>query len=172
MSIDERFSRFLFERTKDSYVLTKFAIFCGSFLIWLMFGLAIGRMFADSLFLIPLVFFPWLVTFVLSRWIKRPRPFESEHYKPIIKLFVYTNSFPSAHSTLAFALAGAFIHDPIVLLIMTVCAVLVGLGRMMVGVHYLTDVLVGALIGFVGGFAFRVLLTIILLYLYPIPNML
>lgn len=181
MNFDERFSRFLFERTKDSYVLTKFAIFCGSFLIWIMLGMVIGsvgemmrnellevRQYLWALLFILSILFPWSITFVLSRWVKRPRPFESEHYKPIIKLFVYTNSFPSAHSTIAFALAGAFIYpyDPVMLSIMLVCAVLVGLGRMMVGVHYVSDVVVGALIGFFGGLAFRFGIMLLILSLF------
>jgi len=148
MNIDESFSRALFTYSKNSIFLTKLAIFCGSFLIWLMLGFSLGRVFWNILFLVPIILLPWGVTFFISSLVKRPRPFESEHYKPIIKLFVYTNSFPSAHATIAFALVAAFLRDGEVWPFMLIAAFLVGLGRLMVGVHYLSDVLVGACIGF------------------------
>lgn len=156
LNIDERLSRAIFDFTKKSVLLTKFAIFCGSFLIWLMMGFAIGRGFSDLPFLSMMVLIPWVITGIISFLVKRPRPFEAEHYKPIIKLFVYTNSFPSAHSTLAFALPVAFtfktLFDPLTFTILFACAILVAIGRVAVGVHRLSDVIVGALIGGLTGF--------------------
>jgi|SRR3989344_1016641 len=77
----------------------------------------------------------------------RPRPFlvyDIEH------LFIEnSSSFPSGHSLFFFALAGAIYHfnkkwGSFFLFL----AFLIGIARIMAGVHYPSDVLVGAFIGF------------------------
>ena len=83
-----------------------------------------------------------------------------------MKPFIYTPSFPSGHATAAFAAAGVHLaaayggQEPWVLaIIAVVIAALVAFGRVMAGVHYVTDVIGGSIlgllcVGFVGYIAF------------------
>jgi undecaprenyl-diphosphatase len=112
--------------------------------------------------IIPMIFLPWGISILLSEWIRRPRPFHSEHYKPLIELAIDTPSFPSQHTTIAFALVAIFLNQPLVWPFMLLAGVLVGLGRLAVGVHYLSDIVVGAIIGF--GFAYAMKLAAVLFF--------
>lgn len=157
MHTNEEWSRILFDFARVSSRRRDIAVFCASALIWLMAGFGIGRTYPHMLSLMSIILLPWGASLFLSDWIKRPRPFHPEHYKPLIHLLIETPSFPSSHATIAFALVVAFIHDVTVWPFMLVGAVLVAIGRMAVGVHYLSDVVVGALIGFGLGYAIRVI---------------
>ncbi|MBM5789915.1 phosphatase PAP2 family protein [Candidatus Parcubacteria bacterium] len=160
MTTDECFSQKLFDLARTSPRTRDVAIFCASQLVWLMVGFAIGPSFPLSLMLAPILFLPWGVSLVLSQWVKRPRPFHQEHYKPLIHLFVETSSFPSSHATVAFALVAAFVGDVRVWPFMLLGAILVALGRVAVGVHYASDVVVGALIGFGLGYVMNIAFTL------------
>lgn len=150
---DIHWSRGVFEFARANHWRRDVAIFCASELVWLMVGFGIGQAYPKVLALVPVIFLPWGVSLLLSEWIKRSRPYHPEHYKPLIHLFVETSSFPSSHATIAFALVAAFLHDVTVWPFMLVGAVLVAFGRLAVGVHYVSDVAVGALIGFGLGYA-------------------
>lgn len=80
----------------------------------------------------------------------RARPFVALGFQPIIDLSPWSKSFPSDHAALAWCLAGAAWWQnkksgrwwwPVAL------AVLISLGRVLAGVHYLSDVIAGAAIG-------------------------
>ena len=81
--------------------------------------------------------------------VERPRPWLDW---PIVPLVTEgdPNSFPSGHTCAAFAAAMVWVRtlpqkrDRIIAAVLAVC---MGLSRLYVGVHYPTDVLVGALIG-------------------------
>jgi undecaprenyl-diphosphatase len=78
----------------------------------------------------------------------RPRPFESHHVS-----YVYGRShdpsFPSDHASAAFAIAFAvLLVDRVVGSLFLATAVLIGLGRVVIGAHYPADVLAGVLVGF------------------------
>lgn len=78
----------------------------------------------------------------------RPRPFEAHSG---VHLFVAASgdpSFPSDHATAAFAIAvSLFLRSRRVGLLALAMAVVLGLARVAVGVHYPADVLGGAMIG-------------------------
>ena len=89
----------------------------------------------------------------------RPRPCD---VNPDIIMLVprpHGSSFPSGHTTAAFACAGAllFMRDPraprALAVAALVVAILMGLSRLYCYVHYPTDVLAGCLIGLAAGFA-------------------
>lgn len=66
------------------------------------------------------------------------------------------HSFPSGHAARAFLIALiAFIYGPIWLgIALLIWAILVSLARVMMGVHYLSDVIVGMLLGLLWGWIF------------------
>lgn len=87
---------------------------------------------------------------VLKRLIKRKRPFEVIHTLRTIKIGVDQYSFPSGHTTAAFALAMSTSILTTSLLFSTiflVLAVMVGFSRVYLAVHYPSDVIAGAFIG-------------------------
>lgn len=89
----------------------------------------------------------------------RPRPCD---VNPLVELIIsrpHGSSFPSGHTTAAFAAAAAlwFARDPKaptgLIAGVTVAAVLMGLSRMYCYVHYPTDVLAGVVVGTLAGLA-------------------
>lgn len=93
-------------------------------------------------------FFAWLVQFLLQKFIARPRPFLTLKTTPLIQLRLHTNAFPSGHATLAFSLAlSAMYLFPSLALLWYSLAFGIALGRLLVGVHYPSDILGGAVLG-------------------------
>jgi len=94
-----------------------------------------------------------VLAWVVNQWIGelyfRPRPFvDLAAVHKLISKSVDEKSFPSDHTALAFAIAISVLlvnrRWGVALLIL---AVLTALGRVLVGVHYPTDVLGGAAVG-------------------------
>lgn len=166
MNIDHRLSKRMFQLTRHSRVLRPLAIFCATSLIFVM-ATAVAMLFQGAdpmapmmnrlvggvLLLIPLGIV-WLFTVMLQLIVRRERPFDDGQGKSLIIMVWDGPSFPSAHASLAFALASiATIFAPELFgPWLWVGAALVAWGRVAVGVHYVTDVLVGALLGAVVGF--------------------
>ena len=62
-------------------------------------------------------------------------------------------SFPSGHSITAFAVATPIcLHYPTLVAGLVFCAISIALSRIMLGLHFLSDVLAGCTIGFVLGY--------------------
>lgn len=104
----------------------------------------------DALWSLGLAF---LMAVALGELFGRVRPFVA--FPDLAQAWVpsplSTTSFPSRHSAIAFA-AAYFLHrhakGPVVV-VGWILAVLVAVGRVLVGVHYPSDVLAGALVGIV-----------------------
>ena len=101
-----------------------------------------------------------LIVFAIRYTVKRPRPsFLNTGYIPALRKY----SFPSAHASTAFALATAIALVQlsaglntlglVTAIVLFMVAILISVSRVMVGVHYLSDILVGAGIGTVVSFA-------------------
>ena len=84
---------------------------------------------------------------VASAW-HRDRPFQTHHVAHLWGPRKTDVSFPSDHASAAFAIAVAvLLLDPLAGALFLVLAVLIAVGRVLVGEHYPGDVLAGAAIG-------------------------
>ncbi|NIP32410.1 phosphatase PAP2 family protein [Candidatus Saccharibacteria bacterium] len=89
-----------------------------------------------------------LFNFIVSIFIQRSRPFEIGLGENIYGSVWTAGSFPSEHTTIAFAIALAvFLTYKKFGTILLVLAAIVGISRVYVGVHYPLDVAAGALVG-------------------------
>lgn len=92
---------------------------------------------------------------ILKPTICRIRPYDTLGLDIIIKP-LHDYSFPSGHTIAAFAAAtGVYGFDKYIGKIMYILAVLMGISRLYLMVHYPTDVIVGCIIGIISGFASR-----------------
>ncbi|OGL69799.1 hypothetical protein A3C09_01285 [Candidatus Uhrbacteria bacterium RIFCSPHIGHO2_02_FULL_47_44] len=166
-NLDAQLSDKLFFATKSSRVFSKIAIFCAAYLLWMCIAALVvfvawsqiktpgqfswtNFLFLESAVFLR-VFIPWIVTMIFSLSIRRKRPFRAEHHKPLIHMPFETPSFPSAHATISFAFATLFIGDMILFPIAIAMAIAVVYGRVAVGVHYISDILAGAVVGLIFG---------------------
>ncbi len=104
------------------------------------------------------VFILGLVT-LLRKIVNKPRPYEVYDTEPVIKRDGKGESFPSRHTASAFIIAMCAIP---VSLPLTICllfvSVLIGLTRIFAGVHFISDVIMGAVISVITGLIFFVIL--------------
>jgi undecaprenyl-diphosphatase len=168
MNIDHTYSKFLFRSARESSVLRPFAIFCATILPFVMAtalvmtyagadpsATVMNRLGGSILPVgIPLLVV-WLVTILIQHVVKRERPFDDGQGKALITMVWEGPSFPSVHASLAFALAilSTLYALPMFGPWMWIGAVLVAWGRVAVGVHYVSDVVIGAVLGVVVGWA-------------------
>lgn len=100
--------------------------------------------------LIPLGTF-LLITLVRAL-INAQRPYEKFDYTPVVGKRTKGKSFPSRHTVSAFIIAMAFLYiNTRIGVIMLVIAALIGVTRVLSGVHFIRDVISGAAIGVVIG---------------------
>ena len=90
-----------------------------------------------------------IMTFKLIKHLAgRPRPFEAWHNVTCLVPPPDRFSFPSGHTMTAFAVWGVLsVGLPAIALSYLSIAVLIGLSRIFLGLHYPTDVLLGGLLG-------------------------
>ncbi|MDV3429638.1 MAG: phosphatase PAP2 family protein [Bacillota bacterium] len=88
-----------------------------------------------------------LVTYLKKRF-TRPRPYWVIKNVNSFNLNLKDYSFPSGHTTAAFSIAAVLsINFPSMLILFTSIALIVGLSRIYLAVHFPTDVLIGIIIG-------------------------
>ena len=93
-----------------------------------------------------------LVTTLLRAIIPRQRPFPSQH-KLGKEIFLDQNSFPSGHTAFTFALF-PFIKNKVLVWIWTIFSIFIMISRLWNGMHYPSDVIAGAVIGYLIPLAF------------------
>ena len=93
-----------------------------------------------------------LLTELIRAVYHRPRPFLTHD---IVQLLPETSySFPSGHATFFFAFAGAlYFYNKRWGIWFGIAALLIGIARVMSGVHYPSDIIAGALIGILTAWA-------------------
>jgi undecaprenyl-diphosphatase len=94
-----------------------------------------------------------LLEWLMKIMINRPRPFEALHVFSMVTTKL--SSFPSGHTMMFFALIPAMSKNfPKTKIFFWTIAILVGLSRIYLGVHYFSDVVAGAIFGYVIGWIF------------------
>lgn len=84
--------------------------------------------------------------------INAKRPYEKYNYTPVVKKDTKGKSFPSRHTASAFIIAMAFLYlDTTLGVIMLVLATVIAITRVLSGVHFIRDVIGGALISILTG---------------------
>lgn len=98
-----------------------------------------------------------LVSFILKFSIQRPRPFQAGivSVMPLLEkasYFIWNFSFPSSHAMIAFCAVPILSREfPKFKYFWILFAVLVSFSRIYLGLHYLSDVIAGGLIGYLIG---------------------
>lgn len=133
--------------------LVRFISFTGDGYLYLLMGVTLPVLFPQQgmTFLLAglLAFVIELpIYWVLKRSFKRRRPFNVvQALAPVLKPSDEF-SFPSGHTTAAFMIAGiTSVCFPAVSLLAYTWAALIGLSRVMLRVHFISDVLAGMLLG-------------------------
>lgn len=89
---------------------------------------------------------------ILRKIIDKPRPYEALNINPLIKKDTKGNSFPSRHSASIFTIAMAsFMFSPAVAVILIILGIIMCVSRVLAGVHYISDVVCGALYSIILG---------------------
>ncbi len=152
MFSDQRFEKHVLNFTSTHAWAKYSSIFCARYLLFieLIFLLIVLLNQRDWLLITTLgvtVLLTELVTDILQQKIRRKRPYKNGIHS-LIKPWIKTPSFPSGHASMSMAMAVfAFIISPEIGAVVLIMALLVTGSRVAVGVHYLSDILVGTLLG-------------------------
>ncbi|MFH2028875.1 MAG: phosphatase PAP2 family protein [Nanoarchaeota archaeon] len=118
--------------------------------IFLIFFLATLSLWKENKQKIPLlwssIIISTIITIILKVVVARARPFDAT----IISILAFLNySFPSLHSATAFSIVPALDKFKWAWIIL---AIIIAISRIYLKVHYLSDVLFGAILGYLVGF--------------------
>lgn len=97
----------------------------------------------------------FIILSVFRYYINRKRPYEAYGVPSAIHKSTTGKSFPSRHVFSAFVIAMTFIYvgpSPIIGIILLLIGTILGALRVILGVHYFSDVIVGAFVGILTGF--------------------
>jgi undecaprenyl-diphosphatase len=139
------------------------SLFLGEYLIYLLgVGIVLYISLAKEnkkkkikwliIFLLAGLFSNLIVTPLIHLLYQSPRPFvsliEIDNYKYFLRVTDYSTSFPSGHTSLAFAIAIIlFLKNKKTGALALITALFIGLGRILMGVHWPFDVLGGIGVG-------------------------
>ncbi len=168
-NIDHKISHAIADFTKRSKILSKVAVLGAVELIWLMGGMLLVVAMVNTgspewfsawtpaaFMLSGGILAPWGLTMVVEYLFRRMRPFQREGRRALIDMAIVTPSFPSGHATLTFSMCAIIaVIRPEMLPVFFALSLLIVFSRVAVGVHFVSDIVVGAFIGwFVGGAAY------------------
>ncbi len=82
----------------------------------------------------------------------RPRPFVEFGFDSIVEMSPFNASMPSGHSAVSWAIASTvFYKDKKNGIVLFIAAFFISIGRVLAGVHYLSDIIAGAIVGIFSG---------------------
>lgn len=95
---------------------------------------------------------PFIAVSIFRKLWNRPRPYEVFHCQPLIPKEKKGQSFPSRHVFSAFVIAMCWLFFvPFVGIVLLVLAAVLAMLRVIGGVHFVSDVVAGALVGILSG---------------------
>lgn len=119
-------------------------------LLWIVPGRNAHRVRTGAVITAGGVLLGLLFNQILGRIVIEARPFVSHHVDQLVA-HAADNSFPSDHATVAFAVvAGVAVVRRDWAAVLTIFAIVVGLARVVAGLHYPGDILAGAGTGILG----------------------
>lgn len=124
--------------------------------LWRLLGesAAIGQALAALAALVLVPGAAFVLLSVVRGWLNAPRPCERDGITPLVSRDGTGQSFPSRHAFSAFAIAACWwVACPIVSAVLLGLACLLAIVRVLGGVHYPRDVVVGGLCGLAVGAA-------------------
>jgi len=147
----------------NSKLLDFVGVFFAEYLLWIVVGILVILFLIKKTRLMAIcaggsiVLGRLIITEIIKRLYFSPRPYVIlEGVKKIIVGNTDYQSFPSGHATIFFALATAiYFFNKKWGIVTFIVAILVGLSRIFVGVHWPIDVLAGAVIGIISGIIVR-----------------
>ena len=157
MNLEIKIFEFLRGLTNQSPVLDWFVVFIGQYFPYLLFLGALwfvlsvpewkARVFRFAFLSLTAILSRGLITEAIRFFHDRPRPFALMEFTPLID-HAATAAFPSGHAAFYFALAFAmFMFSKKWGAWFFVGALLVGVARVIAGVHWPLDILGGAVVG-------------------------
>ena len=132
-------------------------VFTGEYLIYiigLVFVVLLFRKLQAGILIVTIVsaINALILAFVIGEMVRSVRPFVLEHTMPLIRHGA-DNGFPSHHVLIAMTMAAvAFLYDRNLGLALCAAALLVGVARVMAGVHHPVDVIGSVAIALVAVF--------------------
>ncbi len=145
---------------KENKRLEKALIFANSFLTGLvyisfpilLFALAYNKKYSQLIRIVLVCGISFIVVSIFRYFYNAKRPYTMYNYEPIVFRNKEGQSMPSRHVFSAFVIACAFAYiNPKFSIIYFVVATLIAIHRVLVGVHFIKDVVAGALIGIISG---------------------
>jgi undecaprenyl-diphosphatase len=164
-SLNEQLFRFINGAAGQSPWLDQFFVFVTHYFVYALVGVSLIWFFIirprretglrekfstyrQALLLALSLLLTWGVVEVIKGFVAFPRPLQLIDGVHSLVLFGSYDSFPSAHTAVAFAAASfVYQYSRTTGVSMYALALLVGVSRIFVGVHFPLDVLVGALLG-------------------------
>jgi undecaprenyl-diphosphatase len=161
--MDKQLFILLSDFSGHSYLFDQFIYFCAVVLPWFVVVIFVAwilskrntDIFLKGLLILFLTIVAWFFSSFFKYAYFSPRPFmEIFQNKPLFTMEVWWDSLPSGHTVFFASLAGAsvLLKNKYLSIILWVIAVVIGLSRVIAGVHWPSDVLVGLLLGGFLGF--------------------
>lgn len=127
-------------------------------MVFLLYGIIIlyNVLNCDKMVIIKIIAVP-MVTFIIvtifRKLVNRKRPYEALDIKPLIVKNKSGESFPSRHVVSAVIISFAGLYTNIYLGLLLMClSVVIIIVRPLAGIHYVSDVIFGALISIIFGY--------------------
>ncbi len=125
-------------------------MFAGLFVLWVIDGKIKKEQVLHALIAVSLVV---VVSELIKAFFPTLRPYLVNGSHPLVFLTETDGSFPSSHTALAFSLATTiWLHDKKIGWLYLICAVVIGIARVMANVHYPRDIFAGAVLGILVSF--------------------